>query len=254
MFFVYRDEYYNPEDSEAQGIAEVILAKHRNGPTDAVKLELPQAVREVRRPRRRVAPLDRARRRGRGPRRARLERGPCRSQRTRLLVHASLQLRGARPLAGVAARRPRPGCERLGLRRRVARRPRGVGGVRVEALGRVERLAGVPRRVTTEGTAQHRTAASAARGADDRSSRRACASDRGTTSTASFLHERRIGWRSGGLLQPVGHERGDRPAAPGPRPRRPVRSRSPSRPTITARDAGERARRGPSSARSGSPA
>jgi replicative DNA helicase len=38
VFFVYRDEYYNPEDSEAQGIAEVILAKHRNGPTDAVKL------------------------------------------------------------------------------------------------------------------------------------------------------------------------------------------------------------------------
>ncbi len=38
VFFVYRDEYYNPEDSEAQGLAEVILAKHRNGPTDAVKL------------------------------------------------------------------------------------------------------------------------------------------------------------------------------------------------------------------------
>jgi replicative DNA helicase len=38
VFFVYRDEYYNPEDSESQGLAEVILAKHRNGPTDAVKL------------------------------------------------------------------------------------------------------------------------------------------------------------------------------------------------------------------------
>ena len=38
VFFVYRDEYYNQEDSEAQGIAEVILAKHRNGPTDALKL------------------------------------------------------------------------------------------------------------------------------------------------------------------------------------------------------------------------
>jgi replicative DNA helicase len=35
--FVYRDEYYN-EDSDQQGLAEVILAKHRNGPTDAVKL------------------------------------------------------------------------------------------------------------------------------------------------------------------------------------------------------------------------
>jgi replicative DNA helicase len=35
--FLYRDEYYNDE-SDQQGIAEVILAKHRNGPTDAVKL------------------------------------------------------------------------------------------------------------------------------------------------------------------------------------------------------------------------
>ena len=36
--FVYRDEYYNGEESDSQGLAEVILAKHRNGPTDAVKL------------------------------------------------------------------------------------------------------------------------------------------------------------------------------------------------------------------------
>jgi replicative DNA helicase len=35
--FVYRDEYYNDE-SDQQGLAEVILAKHRNGPTDAIKL------------------------------------------------------------------------------------------------------------------------------------------------------------------------------------------------------------------------
>ena len=35
--FIYRDEYYN-EESEHQGLAEVILAKHRNGPTDTVKL------------------------------------------------------------------------------------------------------------------------------------------------------------------------------------------------------------------------
>jgi replicative DNA helicase len=38
VFFVYRDEYYNPETSESQGLAELILAKHRNGPTDVVKL------------------------------------------------------------------------------------------------------------------------------------------------------------------------------------------------------------------------
>ena len=35
--FIYRDEYYNDE-SDQQGLAEVILAKHRNGPTDAMKL------------------------------------------------------------------------------------------------------------------------------------------------------------------------------------------------------------------------
>ena len=32
--FIYRDEYYNDE-SDQQGLAEVILAKHRNGPTDS---------------------------------------------------------------------------------------------------------------------------------------------------------------------------------------------------------------------------
>ena len=38
VFFVYRDEYYNPEDTDSQGVAEIILAKHRNGPTDSLKL------------------------------------------------------------------------------------------------------------------------------------------------------------------------------------------------------------------------
>ena len=36
--FVYRDEYYTGEESEQQGLAEIIIAKHRNGPTDTVKL------------------------------------------------------------------------------------------------------------------------------------------------------------------------------------------------------------------------
>ena len=30
--FIYRDEYYNREDSEHEGEAEIIIAKHRNGP------------------------------------------------------------------------------------------------------------------------------------------------------------------------------------------------------------------------------
>jgi replicative DNA helicase len=36
--FVYRDEYYNPEDTDQQGLAEIILSKHRNGPTGTEKL------------------------------------------------------------------------------------------------------------------------------------------------------------------------------------------------------------------------
>jgi len=38
VVFIYRDEVYNPEDTDQQGIAELILAKHRNGPTDTVKV------------------------------------------------------------------------------------------------------------------------------------------------------------------------------------------------------------------------
>jgi replicative DNA helicase len=36
--FIYRDEYYGGEESDQQGLAEVHVAKHRNGPTDTVKL------------------------------------------------------------------------------------------------------------------------------------------------------------------------------------------------------------------------
>jgi replicative DNA helicase len=39
--FIYRDEYYNDESPD-QGLAEVILAKHRNGPTGLVKLSFLQ--------------------------------------------------------------------------------------------------------------------------------------------------------------------------------------------------------------------
>lgn len=37
VMFIYRDEYYNPE-SDRRGEAEIIIAKHRNGPTGKVDL------------------------------------------------------------------------------------------------------------------------------------------------------------------------------------------------------------------------
>lgn len=37
VMLLYRDDYYN-QDSEEKGIAEIILAKHRNGPTGTIKL------------------------------------------------------------------------------------------------------------------------------------------------------------------------------------------------------------------------
>lgn len=37
VMFLYRDEYYNP-DTEKKNIGEVIIAKHRNGPTGVVEL------------------------------------------------------------------------------------------------------------------------------------------------------------------------------------------------------------------------
>ena len=36
--FVYRDEVYNGEESPDKGIAEIIVAKHRNGPVGTIRL------------------------------------------------------------------------------------------------------------------------------------------------------------------------------------------------------------------------
>ena len=37
VMFIYRDDYYN-EDSEKKGLAEIIVAKQRNGSTGSVEL------------------------------------------------------------------------------------------------------------------------------------------------------------------------------------------------------------------------
>ena len=37
VMFIYRDEYYNP-DTDDKNQAEIIIAKHRNGPVGTIKL------------------------------------------------------------------------------------------------------------------------------------------------------------------------------------------------------------------------
>ena len=38
VMFIYRDDYYNPDSTERPNIAEISVAKHRNGPTGTIDL------------------------------------------------------------------------------------------------------------------------------------------------------------------------------------------------------------------------
>ncbi|MEO5617070.1 MAG: DnaB-like helicase C-terminal domain-containing protein, partial [Candidatus Eisenbacteria bacterium] len=38
VMFVFREEYYKPDDPNLKGLAEIIIGKQRNGPTGTIKL------------------------------------------------------------------------------------------------------------------------------------------------------------------------------------------------------------------------
>lgn len=44
VMFLYRDEYYNRDDTDNENIAELILAKNRNGPTTSIRLQFQKEI------------------------------------------------------------------------------------------------------------------------------------------------------------------------------------------------------------------
>ena len=44
VMFLYRDEYYNRDETDNQNIAELILAKNRNGPTTSIRLQFQKEI------------------------------------------------------------------------------------------------------------------------------------------------------------------------------------------------------------------
>jgi replicative DNA helicase len=48
VLLLHREEYFRPKDKSVEGIAEVIIAKQRNGPTDTVKLQFNKSLTQFR--------------------------------------------------------------------------------------------------------------------------------------------------------------------------------------------------------------
>ena len=44
VMFIYRDEYYNRDDDDNKNIAELIIAKNRNGPTTSIRLQFQKEI------------------------------------------------------------------------------------------------------------------------------------------------------------------------------------------------------------------
>ena len=139
VMFVYREEYYLKEESERPGEADVIIAKHRNGPIGQVALTLPVAL-----PALHDAAPRALGRRGRTAQRSRLS---CRCDRSspRPPPRAAVPVRRMRrqrldPRRG-AQRRPRPcRCRERGDRG-VERAP---AGGHPEAAARARRSTAIP--------------------------------------------------------------------------------------------------------------
>ena len=46
--FIFREEVYKKDDPDLDGIAELIIAKQRNGPTDTIKMAFVKALHALR--------------------------------------------------------------------------------------------------------------------------------------------------------------------------------------------------------------
>ena len=50
VMFIYRDEYYNRDNVDNKGKAEIIIAKHRNGPVGVINLLFQDSITKFKNP------------------------------------------------------------------------------------------------------------------------------------------------------------------------------------------------------------